>query len=113
MCHTSQEENINEVDTTDSTVTNTVTVLKIEDGVNAMTLMRLPIKVNEVVLPLMIDTGAVVSLMNLRDYQKYFAHVRLLQSHLVIQNYSEQVMKNLGFFKAKVQFQGKSASVTF
>lgn len=112
MCRTLQQESVNEVDT-DTTVTNTVTVLNVEDGISAMGLMRLPVKVNDVLLPLMIDTGAVVSLMNQRDYQRYFPHVRLLQSHLVIQNYSGQVVKNLGFFKAKVQLQNKSAPVTF
>lgn len=57
----------------------------------------------------MLDTGVVVSPMSAQEHKKYFSHIRLVQSHLVIQNYSEQVINYLGFFKASITwvfFQG-------
>ncbi|KAL1468691.1 hypothetical protein MTO96_041309 [Rhipicephalus appendiculatus] len=60
---------------------------------------------------MLVDTGAVVSLLNMQDYLKYFPQVKLLKSHFTIHNHSEQVISNLGFFHGTVQYHGKSASV--
>lgn len=43
-----------------------------EDGGNALSIMRLPMHVNNVKIQLVVDTGAVVSLMNLQDYKTFF-----------------------------------------
>ncbi|KAH7959261.1 hypothetical protein HPB49_009689 [Dermacentor silvarum] len=98
---------------TASAVTHTATILNIEDAVGALSLIRVPVQVSDVVLPFRIDTAAVVSFMHLRDYQQYFAHISLRPRHLVLNNYSEQVVKILGSFRAAAYFQGKSASVHF
>lgn len=61
----------------------------------------------------MIDTGAVVSPMSAQEHKKYFSHIRLVQSHLVIQNYSEQVINYLGFFKASITWVFFKATIQY
>ncbi|KAH7980744.1 hypothetical protein HPB49_018813 [Dermacentor silvarum] len=117
MCRSDEDTPrvVDVVETRVSAVTHTATVLHVEDAIGALALLRVPVLVNDVVLPLMIDTGVVLSLMHLGHYQQYiyFAHIPLRPSHLVPQNYSEHVVKILGSFKAEVRFQDKSAPVTF
>ncbi|KAL1484311.1 hypothetical protein MTO96_032641 [Rhipicephalus appendiculatus] len=58
-------------------------------------------------------TGAVVSLMSVQDYKKFFSNTKLLRSKLAIQNCSEQVISILGYFNASVCYNGNFASVQF
>ncbi|KAL1418600.1 hypothetical protein MTO96_005635 [Rhipicephalus appendiculatus] len=93
------------------TVTNTVTVPSVQGAVNGIQLMRVPVRINGIQIHMLVDTGAVVSLLNMQDYLNIFRGSRLLNSHFTIHNHSEQVIGNLGFFHATVQYHGKSASV--
>ncbi|KAL1485844.1 hypothetical protein MTO96_031719 [Rhipicephalus appendiculatus] len=93
------------------TVTNAVTVLSVQGAVNGIQLMRVPVRINGIQIHMLVVTGAVVSLLNMQDYLKYIPQVKLLKSHFTIHNHSEQVISNLGFFHATVQYHGKSASV--
>ncbi|KAH7959773.1 hypothetical protein HPB49_013742 [Dermacentor silvarum] len=115
MCRSSGDAPrfVDAFETQASAVTHNATILNIKDAVGALTLIRVPVEVSDVVLSFRIDTGAVVSFMHLRDYQQYFAHIPLRPSHLVLQNYSQQVVKILGSFRAAVYFQGKSTPVHF
>lgn len=61
-----------------------------ERSVNSVTLMRIPVQVEQAVLNMLVDTGALASLMNANDFKRNFPRVQLLQSHLAIQYYSEQ-----------------------
>ncbi|XP_075750752.1 uncharacterized protein LOC142817587 [Rhipicephalus microplus] len=61
----------------------------------------------------LVNTGVVVSLLRIQDYQKHFSEVKLLKSHFTIHNHSEQVIGNLGFIEASVQYQEKFAPVKF
>lgn len=49
----------------EKTVTNTVTTTNMENSINAVFMMRLPVQVE---INMLIDTGAVVSLMNVNDF---------------------------------------------
>ncbi|KAL1457353.1 hypothetical protein MTO96_043501, partial [Rhipicephalus appendiculatus] len=73
--------------------------------------MRVPVRINGIQIHMLVDTGAVVPLLNMQDYLKYFPQVKLLKSHFTIHNHSEQVISNLGFFHGTLQYHGKSASV--
>ncbi|XP_075742170.1 uncharacterized protein LOC142795433 [Rhipicephalus microplus] len=61
----------------------------------------------------LIDTGAAVSLFNVQDYKRNFSHIKLLSSHLILQNYLELVINNLGYFKATVSYNGNCATILF
>ncbi|KAH8033058.1 hypothetical protein HPB51_006020 [Rhipicephalus microplus] len=92
-------------------VTNAITILSVQGAVNGVQLMRVPVPMNGVQTKLLIDTGAVVSLLSIHDYQKNFSQVKLQKSHFTIHNQSEKGMGNLDFFQASVQYQGKSVPV--
>ncbi|KAL1426097.1 hypothetical protein MTO96_018570 [Rhipicephalus appendiculatus] len=96
-----------------STVTNTVTVLQVDENIHAVDLLRLPVCVNGCVLPMLVDTGAAVSLLSVQDYRRCFAHIKLQPSHVILQNYTEQPIQTSGYFKASVSYNGNFAAVTF
>ncbi|KAL1485133.1 hypothetical protein MTO96_032156 [Rhipicephalus appendiculatus] len=62
---------------------------------------------------MLVDTGAVISLLSVEDYSRCFADIKLQPSHVILQNYSEQVISNHGYFKASVSYNGNMAPVTF
>ncbi|KAL1484158.1 hypothetical protein MTO96_032750 [Rhipicephalus appendiculatus] len=62
---------------------------------------------------MLVDTGAAVSLLSVQDYSRCFAHIKLQPSHVVLQNYSEQVISNHGYFIAPVSYNGNCVSVRF
>ncbi|KAL1466859.1 hypothetical protein MTO96_042466 [Rhipicephalus appendiculatus] len=78
------------------TVTNTVTVLQVDKTVTTTGLLQLPIRIN-----------------GLQDYQKYFAHIKLVPSHQFLQNYSEEPINNYGYFKAAISYNGNCAMIPF
>ncbi|KAL1476852.1 hypothetical protein MTO96_036187 [Rhipicephalus appendiculatus] len=52
-----------------STVTNTVTVLQVDETVNTIGRLRLPVRINNCILSMLIDTGAAVILLNVQDFK--------------------------------------------
>ncbi|KAL1479486.1 hypothetical protein MTO96_051804 [Rhipicephalus appendiculatus] len=111
VCRTNTESPTGQQGT--STVTNTVTVLQVDNSVTTIGLLHLPARINGSILNMLIDTGAAVSLLNVQDYKRNFSHIKLLPSHLVLQNYSEQAINNHGYFKAAVSFNGNCATIPF
>ncbi|KAL1426106.1 hypothetical protein MTO96_018579 [Rhipicephalus appendiculatus] len=95
------------------TVTNTVTVLQVDKTVTTIGLLHLPIRINGYICNMLTDTGAAVSLLSVQDYKKYFAHIKLVPSHLILQNYSEQPINNHGYFKASISYNGNCAMIPF
>ncbi|KAL1429766.1 hypothetical protein MTO96_015796 [Rhipicephalus appendiculatus] len=95
-----------------SMMTNTVTVLQVDETVTTIGL-HLPVRINGFIFNMLIDTGAAVSLLNVQDYKRNFSHIKLLPSHLVLQNYSEQAINNHGYFKATVSYNGNCATIPF
>lgn len=71
------------------------------------------VQVGQVTIPFLVDTGATVSLINKQDFQFYFPGTRLLQSHVVLQNYSKTCITNVGYFTATVRYNNTTAPVTF
>ncbi|KAL1469683.1 hypothetical protein MTO96_040923 [Rhipicephalus appendiculatus] len=96
-----------------STVTNTVTVLQVDETVNTIGLLRLPVRINNCILSMLIDTGAAVSLLNVQDYKRNFSHIKLLPSQVILQNYTEQPIRTSGYFNAPVSYNGNCVSVRF
>ncbi|KAL1468105.1 hypothetical protein MTO96_041701 [Rhipicephalus appendiculatus] len=96
-----------------STVTNTVTVLQVDESVTTIGLLHLSVRIIGSIFNMLIDTGAAVSLLNVNDYKRNFSHIKLLPSHLVLQNYSEQAINNHGYFKATVSYNSNSATIPF
>ncbi|KAL1448317.1 hypothetical protein MTO96_044096 [Rhipicephalus appendiculatus] len=95
-----------------SMVTNTVTVLQVDETVTTFGL-HLPIRINGSIFNMLIDTGAAVFLLSVQDYKRNFAHIKLLPSHLALQNYSEQAIINHGYFKASVSYNGNCTKIPF
>ncbi|KAL1446375.1 hypothetical protein MTO96_044607, partial [Rhipicephalus appendiculatus] len=110
VCRTTTESSTGHQST--STVSNTVTVLQVDETVTTFGL-HLPVRINGSTFNMLIDTGAAVSLLNVQDYKRNYSHIKLLPSHLVLQNYSEQAINNHGYFKASVSYNGNWATIPF
>ncbi|XP_049271644.1 uncharacterized protein LOC125758447 [Rhipicephalus sanguineus] len=111
VCRTTSESPTGHQGT--STVTNTVTVLQVDEPVTASGLLHLPVRINGSILNMLIDTGAAVSLLNVQDYKRCFPNIKLLPSNVILKNYSEQAIVNYGYFKASVSYSGNDACITF
>ncbi|XP_037501050.1 uncharacterized protein LOC119374918 [Rhipicephalus sanguineus] len=97
----------------DTAVTNTVTILNVDERSSRPSPLKISIQVGQVNIPFLVDTGATVSLLNLQDFKQYFPGTRLLDSYIVLQDYSKKCIPHVGYFSTNVRYNDTTATVTF
>uniref|UniRef100_A0A224YP72 RNA-directed DNA polymerase n=1 Tax=Rhipicephalus zambeziensis TaxID=60191 RepID=A0A224YP72_9ACAR len=97
----------------DTAVTNTVTILNVDERSSHPSPLKISVQVGQVNIPFLVDTGATVSLLNLEDFKHYFQGTRLLDSYIVLQDYSKKCIPNVGYFSTNVRYNDTTAAVTF
>lgn len=96
----------------DTALTNTVIILHIDECSSRSSPLNITVQDGTVNIPLLVDTGVTVLLLNLQDF-KYILETRLLDSYVFLQNYWKKCIPNLGYFSTNFRYNNTTAAVPF
>ena len=85
-----------------------VRVLGISKDVCARPSITCHVHINGIDIPMLVDTGSDVTLLNVNLFDKYFVREALLPCHTMIKSYSQDNVAVLGSFPTTISYKGRN-----